>query len=219
MKAINLFSRTLYEQSLAKQDCPDTFIDIFVESDYENVVCNSKSIIMELRQYNSYPESELQIKNKVEILEILNNGNYVLTSSLPRYNGNSATLSLTEKELLDKAMTAYLKARKIKFLKVIGMYEGSIIPFGHILLDLSKGEANKLASAFAQYSIIHGNHGVAKIEYRKGSFFNRYNIATSWSEVSSENENYTLITLSNGEKFKFTLNFDFENFYISNYPF
>lgn len=197
-------------------DYKDTVIEkSFYKSDYQRVR-NGK-----LEQvHDSRVKHEINLPAKLSltidsVTNILNKGSYGIISA--GINSNSEEDGkLSEAELADryKALEKDLVSTGHSFTKVKGVWNdgngGVSEEVSYLVNGLDEASLTKLGTKYNQDSVIHGSKGTNRYIYTTGSNKGKYHSGKGFEELPKAKEGYTVVTLADGSKFKFSLNLDFD---------
>ena len=185
--------------------CPEAFIHAYKNASYSNVMDSTARMVSQLQDYAVH-DTALH-PNRSECIKILNTRSGAITCAWPRYPGKGTKLNKDDIQKLEQRMEHYFKCRGLPFIRADGHYDGYHIPNSYIVLDINESEAIALAYSFAQYSVVLFNKKGAKLLHLWGKHKNLFYNAVSWNETPFAQDNFTVITLSNG-LFKFNYDFD-----------
>lgn len=140
--------------------------------------------------------------------EALKNGKYSIISA-GRNPNNAEDRGLTDEKINEryKRLEQDLKDKGHKYTKVKGHYGGEEDSL--MVFHADPKEMNELGKKYNQDSVIHSDKGDNKLHFTTGEYSDKHHKGKGFEEVPDAKDFYSVITTSDGQKKKFSLNLDF----------
>ena len=146
--------------------------------------------------------------NKDQLTSVLADGKYALLSAGRNPNHEQdKKLQDGQIEARYEKMREDLREKGYKFTEVMGHYGAPEKSF--LVMAPDRNDIANLGKKYNQDSVIYAESGKQEMHFTTGDSKNKSHFGQGWKEVPDAQDYYTEVPLTNGQKIKFSLNFDF----------
>lgn len=146
--------------------------------------------------------------SKDQLGGLLKDGNFGFISA-GRNPANEVDKKLTDEQIEQRydKLRQDLQEAGYKFTEITGHYGAPEKSF--LVVNPDRGEMSKLGKKYNQDSVIFGDQGKQEMLFTTGENEGKSHFGEGWKEVPDAEDFYSEVPLTNGQRMKFSLNFDF----------